>query len=152
MPAGNSDGGQWTSGGGSAQNDAAQSFGNIDPGNLPSFSDLFALFQISPQEFDATDDIQFAGDPPGIGHNGGPSLDPPEIPESIPDTTRERMGFVRAAAAWIGAVGRYTPFVGAYFEALDPTIRRSRWGNYKQMPSYPRNQATILITLMSRVL
>jgi hypothetical protein len=64
VPAGSSDGGQWTNGAsGSAQNDAAQSSGNIDLGNLPSFSDLF----------DTTDDIQLAGDPPGIGHNGGPS-------------------------------------------------------------------------------
>jgi hypothetical protein len=45
VPAGNSDGGQWTSGaGGSGQNNAAQSPGNIDLGSLPSFSDLFALF------------------------------------------------------------------------------------------------------------
>lgn len=50
VPAGSADGGQWTSGGGSGTggdgNTAAVSpMGNIDFGNLPSFSDLFALFQ-----------------------------------------------------------------------------------------------------------
>jgi len=107
VPAGSSDGGQWTNGAsGSAQNDAAQSSGNIDLGNLPSFSDLFALFQIAPQEFDTTDDVQLAGDPPGIGHNGGPSLDPPEMPDERPRLRGDRVGFLKDAATWLGQVGK----------------------------------------------
>ena len=107
VPAGNSDGGQWTSGaGGSTQNDTAQSSGNIDLGNVPSFSDLFALFQITPQEFDTTDDIQLAGDPPGIGHNGGPSLEPPDIPDERPLLRADRVGFLKDAAAWLSQVGK----------------------------------------------
>lgn len=118
VPAGNSDGGQWTSGaGGSTQNDTAQSSGNIDLGNVPSFSDLFALFQITPQEFDTTDDIQLAGDPPGIGHNGGPSLEPPDIPDERPLLRADRVGFLKDAAAWLSHVGKAS-IVGQIFSAL----------------------------------
>jgi hypothetical protein len=107
--------GNGTSGaGGLTQNDAAQSLVNIDSGNLPSFSDLFALFQIAPQEFDATDDIQLAGDPPGIGHYGGPSLAPPEIPDQRPLLRIDRVDFLKDAATWLGQVGKAS-IVGQLF-------------------------------------
>jgi len=81
VPAGNPDGGQWTDGSGSGATRVARQVGHVDIGDLPNFRDLFALFQISPSETDNSDYTQLAGDlPPGLGHNEGPSLEPPEIP------------------------------------------------------------------------
>ncbi|WP_439924834.1 hypothetical protein [Nitrobacter sp. JJSN] len=73
VPAGSSDGGQWTDGGGS--HPAAQERGLI----------------------------QLAGDPPpGMGHNQGPPLDePPGIPSERPLTSAQRTAFLRAAASWL---------------------------------------------------
>lgn len=105
VPAGNPDGGQWTDGSSSAS-DAAQPTGGIDFGDLPNFSDLFAIFQIAPQEFDNSDDVQLAGDPPGIGHNNGPPLEPPEIPVAKPSTSSERVDFLKDAASWLGQLGK----------------------------------------------
>ncbi|MES2750190.1 MAG: hypothetical protein V4661_02350 [Pseudomonadota bacterium] len=119
VPAGNSDGGQWTSGGGAGGGvSVASPMGHIDFGDLPSFSDLFSLFQITPSETDFSG-TQLAGDIPTGDSPETPSNEPPEIPKRMPVTRDERMGFVRAAAEWVRVVGRYTPVVGAYFEALD---------------------------------
>ena len=98
VPAGNSDGGQWT-GGNSNGASQPQPMGNIDFGDLPNFGDLFALFQIAPSDVDFGDLIQLAGDPPagdgpGMGHNQGPPLEPPEIPEMRPSTSDARMDIV----------------------------------------------------------
>jgi hypothetical protein len=60
-----------------------------------------------------------AGDPPGIGHNGGPSLEPPEIPEAKPSTSAGRMDIVWNVVEWIGKVGRYSPLASAFFAAED---------------------------------
>jgi hypothetical protein len=90
VPAGNSDGGQWTDGG----IGSAAPMGDIGLGNLPELGDFSDLFQITSGETDF-DGVQLAGDPPeGIGHNQGPPLDePPEIPQQLPATQSERMDF-----------------------------------------------------------
>jgi hypothetical protein len=67
VPAGSGrESGRWTDGsnGGGGGNAAASPMGNIDFGDLPSFSDLFALFQITPSETDNSDYDQLAGDVP----------------------------------------------------------------------------------------
>ncbi|HEY0235249.1 MAG TPA: hypothetical protein VGC86_09380 [Afipia sp.] len=94
VPAGNGrESGRWTDGSGSgAGSDVGQPTSGIDFGDLPSFSDLFALFQITPQEFGNPDGTQLAGeipdgDGPGIGHNQGPPLEPPEIPAGRPSSS-----------------------------------------------------------------
>jgi hypothetical protein len=116
VPAGNSDGGQWTDGSGGV----AKPMGDVGFGNLAELEDFGALFQITPNETDP-DGVQLAGDPPeGIGHNQGPPLDePPEIPQQRPETRSERMGFVRSAVSWIGRVGRYSPAASTFLGALD---------------------------------
>lgn len=124
VPAGRGrESGRWTdgsSGGGSA---AASPMGRIDFGDLPSFSDLFALFQITPSTFDNTDFAQLAGDVPdgerpGLSQNEGPSHEPPEIPPKAPEYGGEYMKFIRQAADWVRSVGRSAPYVDAYFGAL----------------------------------
>jgi hypothetical protein len=100
VPAGNPDGGQWTDGDGSSGAsvpNSTQPMGNIDFGDLPSFSDRFALFQITPSEIDNSDYTQLAGDSPEL-----PSSEPPEIPREKPKTSAERTAFMRAAANWLG--------------------------------------------------
>jgi hypothetical protein len=122
VPAGSSDGGQWTNADANAQspqNSIAQPLGNIDFGDLPNFTELFGLFQITPREIDNTGYAQLAGDPPGIGHNGGPPLEPPEIPPALPSTSGERMAFARAVGTWLSGVGRFGPAASAFFEAAD---------------------------------
>jgi hypothetical protein len=53
-----------------------------------------------------------------MGHNKGPDLDgAPEIPQSMPKTTAERMSFVRAAASWL--FGRSAIGIAAFFGLLD---------------------------------
>lgn len=122
VPAGNPDGGQWMRGGGGDGGSVLSSrpMGNVDFGDLPSFSDLFALFQITPREQDNSDYTQLAGDrPPGIGHNEGPPLEPPEIPDSRPTVPDERMSVVWDVVEWIGKKGRYSPAVSGYFGLLN---------------------------------
>jgi len=102
VPAGNTGGGQWTSGGGSGGSAGASPMGNIDFGGLPSFSDLFALFQIAPSETDNSGYIQLAGDISAGDRPEIPSGGPPEIPQHMPKTSAERTGFMRAAANWLG--------------------------------------------------
>lgn len=41
---------RWTDGGGGSGNSSVSPIGQIDFGDLPNFSDLFGLFQISPAE------------------------------------------------------------------------------------------------------
>jgi hypothetical protein len=107
VPAGNTDGGQWTSGGGGSGSggnaDATVSpMGHIDFGNLPSFSDLFALFQIAPGEADNSDYDQLAGEIPTGDGPELPSSEPPEIPQRMPKTSAERTSVMRAIANWLG--------------------------------------------------
>ncbi len=104
VPAGSPDGGQWTNGSANGS-DVPQPMGSIDFGDLPNFSDLFALFQIAPQEFDNSDDVQLAGDPPGAGDNNNL----PEIPTERPDTSVDRMKVVRDLARLGAEVSRVAP-------------------------------------------
>lgn len=109
VPAGNPDGGQWTDG---------------------SIAGSTALFQIKPREIDNTENVQLAGDPPGIGHNQGPPLEPPKIPKARPSTSDVRMDIVWQVTEWFGKIGRASPLVGALFEANE----QAEWfANYEAM-------------------
>lgn len=79
VPAGNSDGGQWTEDGGGRDSGgatrAAKPMGDIDAGDLSETGNL-GLFEIAPREQDNSGYMQLAGevpegDTPGIGHNEG---------------------------------------------------------------------------------
>ncbi len=108
-------------------------FGTIDFGDIASEIDKLDLFDIKPHK-PRSGGVRLAGEPPrrlppivvtrekpktpGIGHNGGPPLEPPDIPSEMP--TRETgMLFVRQAARWVARVGRRAPVVDIFFGALD---------------------------------
>lgn len=82
--------GRWTDTGGGARGSGAVSaspMGQINFGDLPNFSDLFGLFQISPAA-DASDGTQFAGDSgkPLLDSFGEPYYAPGghhELPQSV---------------------------------------------------------------------
>ena len=84
VPAGNPDGGQWTS----------------ESGEEPGSTIL-------------------AVGPPGIGHNQGPPLEPPEIPRQRPATAQEVNAFLKAAAQWIAKAGRASVAVSAFVAAYE---------------------------------
>ena len=123
VPAGRSDGGQWTSGNAnSGGNNQPQRTGSIDFGDPSELSDLSGLFEIAPSDFDLGDLTQFAGDippgdSPGIGHNDGPPLEPPEVPETRPSMPTARMDIVWKVTEWMGAIGRQSPLIGVFFQA-----------------------------------
>lgn len=86
VPAGSGrESGRWTHGssGGIGTGGAitASPMGNIDFGDLPNFSDVFSLFQITPNETDNADYTQLAGNTSESGGPELPSNDPPEIPQ-----------------------------------------------------------------------
>ena len=158
VPAGETGGGQWTSGsggsgrprvyiagrnddevgdGGSGGLDFALPNLSFDIGDIASEIDKLDLFDLKPRKR-ATGGVRLAGKPPtrlppivvtpdkprtrkkpGIGHNGGPPLEPPEIPKRMPDTTEKRMGFVRRAAWWIARAGLRAFAVDIFLGALD---------------------------------
>jgi hypothetical protein len=93
VPAGNSDGGQWTDG------TAAGGAGSL------------GLFQITPRD-NTIDGAQLAGDLP-------PDDGPPPIPPRKPETTEGRMKFVRQAVRWLRVVGRLSPAADIFLGALD---------------------------------
>lgn len=125
VPAGNPDGGQWTISGGSARlaydaapADLAQPMGNVAIRDAARESaDLFA---ITPRRPDRPG-VRLAGELPEGGNSNAttPSVEPPQIPSRMPDSRDERMAFVRNAARWIAAVGRFAPIVDVYFGALE---------------------------------
>lgn len=119
VPAGNPDGGQWTDGGGGGGAlRRARPMGGIDVGDPSEIGNL-GLFEIAPHERDNSDYTKLAGELPGVGHNEGPPLDePPEIPQSKPSVSDERMSVVWDVVDWIGKKGRYSPAVSGYFGAL----------------------------------
>ncbi len=103
VPAGNSDGGQWTSG------DANST--SPDPRVLS----------------DATPDDNWmpgaqyaANDPPGIGHNQGPPLgEPPAIPPEEPPTAKAVNTFLKAAAYWLAGAALAGEPAGDFILALE---------------------------------
>lgn len=125
-PAGNGiESGRWTArtrtGGSnmSTPSDNASPMGNTDFGDLTGSSDLSGLFEIAPSDFSIGDFTQLAGDPPrGMGDNGGPPLESPEIPTERPATGGPLMTFIRAGAAWVGAMGRNAAAVDVFFGML----------------------------------
>jgi hypothetical protein len=99
VPAGNSDGGQWTREGG----DGAV-ISDATPDNTWKPGGQYA-----------------ANDPPGVGHNQGPPLEePPPIPARPPATANGLNAFIKAAAYWLatagkGVAGRYLRLLQAAF-------------------------------------
>jgi hypothetical protein len=91
VPAGSSDGGQWTDG----TSGGAGSLG---------------LVQITPRN-DTIDGVRLAGD--------WPIDDGPPIPPRKPETTEGRMKFVRQAVRWLRIVGRLSPAADIFLGALD---------------------------------
>jgi hypothetical protein len=119
VPAGRSDGGQWTSGNANGSgNDQPQPMGSIDFGDLSGLSDLSGLFQIAPTDFDLEDLTLLAGDVPTGDSPEPPSNEPPEIPTQRPESGGPVMKFIREAVAWTGRVGRYSPYADVFFGAL----------------------------------
>ena len=93
VPKGNPDGGQWTDeGGGSGDNLGAM--GDSDEGGGGNDS------------------------PPGIGHNEGPPLDPPDIPQRRPPSASEKNAFLKSAAYWLAKAFRVGTPVGAFLSAM----------------------------------
>jgi len=125
VPAGNGrESGRWTDGsGGGAGNGAnlsASPMGNINLGDLPNFSDVFSLFQITPSETDNSDYTQLAGN---TSEDGGPELpsnEPPEIPQQMPRTSAERTGIMRAISNWLGTnAGRRADVLTVAFSNIE---------------------------------
>ena len=81
MPAGSSDGGQWTDG---------TADGTADLG----------LFRITPSD-STLDSVQLAGELPVGDTPEIPTEEPPEIPQEKPGTSAARTGFMRAAINWL---------------------------------------------------
>ena len=144
IPAGNPRGGQWTDRGGgqnarqaiaqdAGQGTAAslaQPMGNVDIGNLRGSSELGDLFNIAPAD-SRTGGVQLAAnetpdDPTRLRDDApireaAPLADPaPKIPQQRPETTEERMAFIRDAVEWVARnVVRRSPAVDTFFGALD---------------------------------
>jgi hypothetical protein len=100
VPAGNSDGGEWTREGGGASS----------PGRLG-----VALSEASPENIAEPDRQYAANEPPaGIGHNQGPPLeDSPKIPPEEPEDEHLIWDFVKAAIRWLArALPRFGLSVG----------------------------------------
>jgi hypothetical protein len=109
VPAGNPDGGQWTSGGG------GHSLGGRLGSEAARSREGEGLFRIGPDDPRPTG-VRLAGDVP---EGSGSNPDPPRIPTKRPDTREERMLFLRDVADWVRVVGRYAPVVSIFFEAPD---------------------------------
>jgi hypothetical protein len=95
VPKGNPDGGQWTDEGGDGEDGLSES------------------------DDDASTDISDARrQSPGIGHNEGPPLEPPEVPQQRPPTTPEKNAFLKVAAYWLAKAYRVGTPVGAFLSAM----------------------------------
>jgi hypothetical protein len=95
--------------------------GDVAIGDATSSDDTSGLLHITitPDSSDS-EGVQLAGDlPDDLGNT--PLDDPaPKIPRRMPETREGRMGFVRAAAKWVGRqLVRRAPVVDAFFGALD---------------------------------
>lgn len=104
MPAGNSDGGQWTA----------------ESGGSPSVAPGAVLSDATPDNNWIPDAQYAANDPPGVGHNQGPPLEePPEIPPRVLATKHAINDFLKVAAYWLeeaSAVDK--PAAAIFFIAL----------------------------------
>ncbi len=120
VPAGNPDGGEWTSEGGSGTSNDSPVLSDATPDNNWKPGAQYA-----------------ANDPPGIGQ-GPPLEEPPKIPPKLPETKQAINNFLKAAAYWLadallldepaGAlylvglratewlVDNYLPYIIAYFD------------------------------------
>jgi len=137
-PAGNGrESGRWTSehsgtGSGGASIFASPMGGaDISAGDVSADSD--GLFNIAPAEFDDFDLTQLAGDipegdSPGIGHNQGPPLEPPEIPTERPDNSADRMKVVWDLARWVARVRGILPVTAA----LDVATENAEWLQFRK--------------------
>lgn len=79
---------------------------------------------------------------PGIGHNGGPRLDPPDIPKDPPKDPKARLQTAKAVAKWlaINALRRAGP-VGAVITALE--VAHWLYSEYPSIRSYRDGPKTI---------
>jgi hypothetical protein len=107
VPAGNRDGGQWTSDGGTAvSTESYVVLSDATPDNLWRPGAQYA-----------------ANDPPGIGHNQGPSLDEtPEAPVQRPLTTQQILTLARLAAQWFAFALEVAEPVGDVLLALQIAV------------------------------
>jgi hypothetical protein len=55
---------------------------------------------------------------PGIGHNGGPPLDPPTVPVEPPGSGRTRFSIIKDAVRWLNPLRAMRGFFGAALAAL----------------------------------
>lgn len=138
VPAGHSDGGQWTNGSGGFAavlnrpvvqsaliSDATPPMGDIAiPNGRNEYPDLFGIRPPAAIQ----DGTRLAGDrpewkdPPPVK----PVEPPPEIPRQLPATRELRMGLVRRGVEWVARMGRFSPAVDVFFGALDQ-IREIGW-------------------------
>jgi hypothetical protein len=123
IPKRNPGGGQWTLGGNGQSPSAgsAQPMGDVAIGDATGSDDTSGLLHITitPDSSDS-EGVQLAGDLPDDPGNT-PLDDPaPKVPRQMPETREGRMGFVRAAAGWVGRqLRRHAPAVDVFFRALD---------------------------------
>ena len=105
--------------------DASASFTDSDGSGFPDESGSDSTFGISPRDDDER--VQLVSDQPrGSGDNGGPPLELPDIPETRPDTRKDRMQFLRDGIRWLGRVGRYSAAADAFLGALDQITELGR--------------------------
>lgn len=103
MPAGNPDGGQWTTDGGASPSRDSRVVSDATPDNTWKPGAQYA-----------------ANDPPGIGHNQGPPLgEPPKIPPEQPATAQALNTFLKAAAYWLADAALAGEPVGDFLLALE---------------------------------
>ncbi len=124
VPAGHSGGGQWTrdGGGGVAGSDPDVLF-DADPENTWEPGAQYAQND--------------ASEPPGIGHNDGPSLEPPEVPKEGLGDRKTRMSFVWEAARWGARATGLGTAVDAYLSAIDQVDQLARFTDAIRIYSDP---------------
>ena len=103
VPAGNSDGGQWTNESGSSDAGDPRVLSDATPDNNSIPGAQYA-----------------ANDLPGIGHNQGPPLgEPPEIPPEQPATHQAINAFLKGAAYWLADAALAGEPIGDFLLALE---------------------------------
>jgi hypothetical protein len=114
VPAGNPDGGEWTT-----------EDGSDPPGDQPVASDA------TPDNNWIPGAQYAANDPPGIGHNQDPPLEgPPEIPPEVPATAQAIYTFLTAAAYWLQEAALAGEPIGDFPLALEAASWLSKYLPY----------------------
>jgi hypothetical protein len=122
VPAGNPDGGQWTSEGSNGSGDASPSTQTPSAANDPR-----VISDATPDNNLIPGAAYAANIPPGIGHNQGPPLgEPPAIPPEEPPTAQLRNAFLKAAARWLLRAGIEAALDGPAGELL-AALQAASW-------------------------